>query len=145
VDFPTAVKTVFLQKYADFSGRSRRSEFWFGYLGYFIVAVVVGVLDALLGTKILAYVLFLAAVVPIWASGARRLHDTGRSGWWLLICFTGIGIIVLIVWFVEEGKPEVNQYGPSPKGDSGYNPNGGYGQAPGYGQNQDPTWGQPPA
>jgi uncharacterized membrane protein YhaH (DUF805 family) len=139
VDFQTAVKTVFLQKYADFSGRSRRSEFWFGYLAYVVAAVVVNVIARVIGLQFLSFVLVLAAIVPLWASGARRLHDTGRSGWWLFISFTLIGCIPLIVWFAEDGKPEVNEHGPSPKAGLGYN------QDPNYNPNQgqDPNWGQP--
>jgi uncharacterized membrane protein YhaH (DUF805 family) len=159
VDFPTAVKTVYTQKYADFSGRARRSEFWFGWLADFIAGLVVGVIDALIGNKILAFVLALAALVPFFSSAARRLHDTGRSGWWLLLYLTIIGGFVILYWLILDGDENANEYGPSPKGGSGYGPQGGYGQpagygqAPGYGQNPatdpnynaDPNWGQPPA
>jgi uncharacterized membrane protein YhaH (DUF805 family) len=116
VSFQDAVTTVYTQKYADFSGRARRSEFWFGYLAYFLVAVVANILSAVLGTKIPLYLVFLAAVVPILAAAARRLHDTGRSAAWLLLILTVIGVIPLIVFLALDGQPGDNQYGPSPKG-----------------------------
>jgi uncharacterized membrane protein YhaH (DUF805 family) len=130
VSFPDAVTTVYTKKYADFSGRARRSEFWFGYLAYVLAGIVVDILARVLDSRIPVVVLFLAAVVPFLASGARRLHDTGRSGWWLLLILTFFGILVLIVWMVSDSEPNDNQYGPSPKGGVAYN------QAP------DANWGQ---
>lgn len=134
MDFPTAVQTVLTQKYADFSGRARRSEYWFFYLFYVIVSLVLNVIDRIIGTQIPGLLVGLALLVPIIAVGVRRLHDMGRSGWWYLIAFTIVGIVVLIVWFASnDSEPGTNQWGPSPKGDLGYNPNPG----------TDPTWGQP--
>lgn len=112
-----------LKKYAQFSGRSRRKEYWFFALFYLIIAFVVGFIDGAAGTMmaegkvgILGLILGLAFLIPSLAVGVRRLHDTGRSGWWLLIAFVPlIGVIVLIVFYVQDSQPGDNQYGPNPK------------------------------
>ena len=124
--FGDAIKSVFGQ-YAGFSGRARRSEYWFFVLFYFIVTVVVTIIDAVIGSPILGYVLVLALIVPTLAVAARRLHDTGRSGWWQLIALVPvIGSIVLIVFYVQDSHSD-NQHGPSPKGlTGGYAPSVGY-------------------
>ena len=113
-----------LKKYAVFSGRSQRSEYWFFVLFYLIIYIVLAVLDALLGTfksgtqiGLLSGVFSLAIIVPSIAVAARRLHDTDRSGWWqLLVLIPLIGVIVLIVFLAQDSKPGENKYGPSPKG-----------------------------
>lgn len=119
--FAEAVKAV-IGKYADFSGRARRSEYWYWVLAVVIAEVVVlGIrsVSSSLG-QILYVVLVLAIVVPSIAVGVRRLHDTGRSGWWILIGLVPIiGAIVLIVFYVQDSAPGANEYGPSPKGDAG--------------------------
>lgn len=112
-----------LKKYAQFSGRSRRKEYWFFALFYIIIALVVGFIDGAAGTMmaegkigILGMILTLAFFLPSLAVGIRRLHDTGRSGWWTLIAFVPlIGIIVLIVFYVQDSQPGANEYGPNPK------------------------------
>lgn len=110
-----AVSSV-LSQYAGFSGRARRSEYWFWVLATVLVSIVAGIIDVIIGTQIIGYVVVLATFVPNLAVGARRLHDIGRSGWWQLICLVPIvGIILLIVWFATDSAPD-NQYGPNPKG-----------------------------
>ena len=119
---PEAVRRV-LTQYAVFSGRARRSEFWWFYLASVIASVVASILDQALGTAVLSILVGLALVVPTLAVGARRLHDTGKSGWWQLIGLVPlVGFIVLIVFFAQEGQPGPNQHGPSPK----YPAAGGY-------------------
>ena len=131
MSFQDAVMTVLTKKYADFSGRARRSEYWWFVLATAIVDLVLQAIGRGVGNQFLYYIFALAVLVPGLAVAVRRLHDTGRSGWWLLIAFTIVGIIVLIVWYATEGESGTNQYGPSPKaGDSAY------GQAP------NPNWGQ---
>ena len=111
-----------LKKYAVFSGRSQRSEYWFFVLFYLIIYIVLAVLDGLVfksGSQIgiLSGVFSLAMIVPSIAVAARRLHDTDRSGWWqLLVLIPLIGAIVLIVFLAQDTKPGENKYGPSPKG-----------------------------
>ena len=108
------------KKYAVFEGRSRRREFWFFTLFCYIVMAVLYVVDMMLGTGVLSTIFGLAVLIPSLAVGARRLHDTGRSGWWLLLYLVPlVGFIVLIVFFVMDSQPGTNEYGPNPKGVGG--------------------------
>ncbi|MDQ1431181.1 MAG: hypothetical protein QOF40_1783 [Actinomycetota bacterium] len=110
-------KQVVLERYAQFTGRARRAEYWWFSLATLIVGVVLSVLGAVSSIfLILYYVYALAVLIPSLAVGVRRLHDTGRSGWWLLIALVPIvGVIVLIVFFATDSKPGTNQYGTSEK------------------------------
>ena len=114
------------QRYAEFSGRSRRMEYWIFTLYnvvIFLVLYLAGVGFALVkqpemgAFMYFAYVAYaLAALVPSLACTVRRLHDTGKSGWWVLIALVPIvGAIALLVMMVLEGTPGNNQYGPDPK------------------------------
>jgi uncharacterized membrane protein YhaH (DUF805 family) len=107
-----------LKKYAVFSGRSRRMEYWYFVLFNIIVSIVLGVIDGLLGTSgLLSGIYSLAVLIPTLAVTVRRLHDIDRSGWWILIALVPlIGVIVLLVFALLEGTPGDNQYGPNPKG-----------------------------
>ena len=112
------------KKYACFSGRARRQEYWmfvlFGCLSGFILGWVGASLAG--ATKIPAFAFLgtiynLAVLIPGFAVLFRRLHDTGRSGWWWLLAFIPfIGWIVLIVFCCLDSQPGENQYGPNPKG-----------------------------
>src|SRR3954452_19908175 len=120
MSFQDAVRTCF-QKYVTFSGRARRSEFWYFVLFNVIVGFVAGIIDVIIGTRssygtgLIQSLASLALLLPNLAVGARRLHDTGRSGWWLLIGLIPlVGAIVLLVFFVQDSHP-ANQYGPNPK------------------------------
>ena len=112
-----------LKKYAVFSGRSRRMEYWYFVLFNIIVSIVLGTIDALLGTLgsgmgvgLLSGIYGLAILIPSLAVTVRRLHDTDRSGWWILIALVPlIGTIVILVFALLEGTPGSNQYGPNPK------------------------------
>ena len=100
-----------LKKYAVFEGRASREEFWMYTLVNFIVSVVLHLVSGVLGG-----LYSLAVLVPSLAVGARRLHDTGRSGWLLLIGLIPlIGIIVLIVFWVQDSQAGANDHGPNPK------------------------------
>jgi len=107
-----------LKKYADFGGRARRTEYWMFFLFNFIIGIVLSVADYVLGTGGIIGALFtLALLIPAVAVGVRRLHDTDRSGWWLLIAFVPlIGAIVLIIFFVLDSSPGDNRFGANPKG-----------------------------
>jgi len=97
--FAESVSTC-LKKYVDFNGVASRSEFWWFMLFVFVAAVVLGWVSPLL-----ANIFGLAMLLPELAVGARRLHDTGRSGWWqLLLLLPVIGLIILIVFWVQESK-----------------------------------------
>jgi uncharacterized membrane protein YhaH (DUF805 family) len=116
-----------LRKYAVFEGRARRREYWFFVLFVVIISIVLTIVDRITGTYSAAYgtgllggLFTLAVLIPSLAVGARRLHDTGRSGWWLLIgLIPFVGAIVLIVFFVIDSQPGTNAYGPNPKGVAG--------------------------
>lgn len=104
-----------LKKYADFTGRARRKEFWMYTLFYLIFYVLAAVIDVALGTMIFAGIYALVLLIPTIAISARRLHDTGRSGWWQLIGLIPlIGAIVLLIFYVQDSLGE-NEYGPNPK------------------------------
>lgn len=114
-----------LKKYAVFSGRARRMEYWMFTLFSIIIIIVLGVVDRVIGTTvaeagIISSVYSLAVLVPSLAVSIRRLHDTGRSGWWLLISLTCVGVFVLLFFMFQPGKPGSNQYGPNPKESGGY-------------------------
>jgi uncharacterized membrane protein YhaH (DUF805 family) len=111
-----------LRQYADFTGRARRREFWMFTLISALVSIVLALVDAAIfgtrssGTGFLGAVYGLAVLVPTLAVGARRLHDTDRSGWWQLIGIVPVvGIIVLIVFWARAGQPAPNRFGSDPK------------------------------
>ncbi len=106
-----------LKKYADFSGRARRTEYWMFFLFNFIIGIVLSVVDYVLGTAgIIGMIFALAILIPAIAVGVRRLHDTDRSGWWMLIAFLPIvGVIALIVFLVLDSSPGPNRFGPKPE------------------------------
>lgn len=104
--FGPAVSTC-LSKYATFSGRATRSEFWWFYLFTFLINWIA----SLAAGNLVSLLISLAFVLPLWAAGARRLHDIGRTGWWQLLFITVIGILLLIFWYAQETKPEENKYG----------------------------------
>ncbi|WP_299529486.1 DUF805 domain-containing protein [uncultured Streptomyces sp.] len=105
-----------LKNYAGFSGRARRKEFWMFVLFNFIIAVVLQIIGSLIDSQIPYFIYVIAVLVPSLAVTVRRLHDTGRSGWWFFISFIPlVGGIILLVFTASEGKPEANEYGPNPK------------------------------
>ena len=148
-----------LKKYATFSGRSRRQEYWMFFLFNVIISIVLALLDQLLGLKltseginntgVLGVIYSLATFVPGLSIAVRRLHDTNRSGWFLLmpiapyilvilglilrgfgsilIIIGGLAVlglaILLIVWLATEGTSGENQYGSDPKGTNGFSSN----------------------
>ncbi|MFB7056370.1 DUF805 domain-containing protein [Streptomyces vinaceus] len=109
--------TDVLKKYVVFSGRARRQEFWMFVLFNFAVAIVVGIIDTVIGAGgILSGLYSLAVLLPVLGLAVRRLHDTDKSGWWLLLYLIPVlGWIALIVFWAIEGQPQPNQYGPNPK------------------------------
>ena len=121
--FGESVRTVF-SKYADFNGRAARSEYWWFTLFAIIANIILNILDtAVFGTTmaseagnvgIFSALFSLAIVIPSIAVAARRLHDVNRSGWWLLLYLTGIGVLLLLYWYVQRGTTGSNEYGPDP-------------------------------
>jgi uncharacterized membrane protein YhaH (DUF805 family) len=108
-----------LSKYATFSGRARRSEYWMAGLAFFLAVMVWGSLIAITNWDLIRYLAFifvLACFVPLLAVQVRRLHDVGHSGWWLLIRLVPfVGDIVIFVFSVIDSQPFTNSYGPPPK------------------------------
>ncbi|MNJ56322.1 Inner membrane protein YhaH [compost metagenome] len=106
-----------LKNYVGFEGRARRTEYWMFILFNFIVSIVLSIVGALVGLdSILAYVYAAAVLLPSLAVAVRRLHDTGRSGWMILLSLIPfIGSIILIVFMCQDSEPGENQYGPNPK------------------------------
>ena len=111
-----------LKKYSEFSGRSRRKEYWmftlFNCLIYLVLFILGLVLrDSALGSVFMGlyFIYALALLIPSLAVCVRRLHDTGRSGWWLLIVIVPIVSIVLLVFMCLDSDPGPNEYGPNPK------------------------------
>lgn len=107
---------VLKTKYALFTGRARRQEYWMFTLFNIIAYVVLAVIDAVVGTMVLALIYSLAVLLPSIGVAIRRLQDTNRSDWWLLIGLIPlVGAIVLLVFTVIEGDKGDNQYGADPK------------------------------
>ncbi|WP_417411248.1 DUF805 domain-containing protein [Hoeflea sp.] len=120
MDFQTAVRTCLQEKYATIAGRARRSEYWWFALFALIGNGVLGIIDAILfgDAQILSGLFSLAILLPSICVAGRRMHDTGRSAWWLLLCFIPlIGILVLLWWFIQKGTDGRNEYGPDPLAD----------------------------
>ena len=116
-----------LKKYATFSGRARRKEYWFFVLFYVLISIVAAVIDSMtgsfdstMGMGMLGLLVALALLIPSLAVAVRRLHDTDRSGWWVLLCLIPlIGGIWLLVLLCLDSTPGENQYGPNPKEETG--------------------------
>ena len=117
MDFQTSIKTCF-NKFAVFSGRASRSEFWFFVLFGFLGGIITIIIDVM----ILGYpyeengpinlIFSVALIIPSIAVAARRLHDINKSGWWQLLWITIIGGILLIIWHATEGENKKNKFGP---------------------------------
>lgn len=107
-----------VKKYAEFTGRSRRSEYWWFVVLLLVAYVVAGILDSVMTFGLASTVVALGLLIPNIAVSMRRLHDTNRTGWWLLIGFIPVvGAIVLIIFFAQKGVVGDNQYGSDPIGD----------------------------
>lgn len=110
------------KKFAQFSGRARRSEYWYFTLFNILASIALGILDAIFGTfsadagmGVLGGLYTLAVIIPSLAVSVRRLHDTGRSGWWLLIALIPLVGLVLLVFMAQDSSPGPNKFGPNPK------------------------------
>ncbi|MRR35863.1 DUF805 domain-containing protein [bacterium] len=110
-----------LTKYATFTGRARRTEYWMFVLFNILIGMVLGFIEGSLGiaaetdTSVLGGLYSLAVFVPSLAVGVRRLHDTNRSGWWLLLSVVPLANIALLFFFIEAGTSGANQFGSDPK------------------------------
>ena len=117
VEFVESIK-LFFGNYVNFKGRSSRGAFWWWTLASMLIGAVLGVADGLLfgweetDLELFSGLFGLATFLPNLAISVRRLHDVGRSGWWLLLVLTIIGVLVLLFWWVQAGERETNKYGP---------------------------------
>ena len=117
MDIQTSIKTCF-NKYATFSGRASRSEYWF----FILFGVLGGIVTLIIDVMILDYsieseytpinlIFSLILIIPSIAVACRRLHDVNKSGWWQLIWLTIIGGILLLIWYFKEGEKRKNRFG----------------------------------
>jgi uncharacterized membrane protein YhaH (DUF805 family) len=111
-----------LKKYAVFAGRARRKEYWMFVLFNAIFSFALGFIEGIVGLfpeydfAVLSIIYGLAVLVPGLAVSIRRLHDTGRTGWWLFIVMIPfVGGIILIAFTAQDSQPGDNEYGPNPK------------------------------
>lgn len=120
--FSESISTC-MGKFATFSGRASRSEYWWFYLFTLLLSWGASLVGATIipgeAGGFLSIIVNLVLLIPALAAGTRRLHDTGRSGWWQLLYFTVIGGILIIVWQATEGTKESNAHGePIPLGNA---------------------------
>jgi uncharacterized membrane protein YhaH (DUF805 family) len=117
MNFQQAIASGF-RNYVNFSGRAARSEYWYWTLFVILVSIGTIILDRAMfpfnGVSPLNVLWHLAVFLPGLAVAARRLHDLDRTGWWLLLIFTGIGIILLLIWDCMRGTQDSNRFGPDP-------------------------------
>ena len=128
MSFGESLTSVF-NKYATFTGRARRSEYWWFYLFYYVACFVINLMsfaliygglpvdtNSYIVFQIFCLVFFIGLFLPTLAVGVRRLHDIGKSGWNLLwVVVPIIGPIILLVWHCRDSMVEANKYGESPK------------------------------
>ena len=113
-----------LKNYINFKDRARRKEYWFFVLFNVIAGIILGIVDNMTGTMnqetgygLLSGIYSLLVFLPALGVSVRRLHDTDRSGWWILIAFIPIiGALILLYFFVSDSQDETNRFGPNPKG-----------------------------
>ena len=117
MDIQTSIKTCF-SKYATFSGRASRSEFWLFQLFTFLGSIVTLIIDVMIlgfslddASSPTNLIFLLIVMIPSVAVGCRRLHDLNKSGWWQLLYLTIIGIILLTIWWATQGENKKNKFG----------------------------------
>jgi uncharacterized membrane protein YhaH (DUF805 family) len=116
MSFADAVRTCLTAQYATFSGRARRSEFWWFVLFVAITEIALFVVGAAIKFPLLGALAALGLVVPHLAVTVRRLHDTGKSGFMILLGILPlVGAIILLIFYVTDSTPAGDRYGPSPK------------------------------
>ena len=118
MEFNEAYKTCLLNKYAAFSGRASRSEYWYFFLFLVLLAIVTSIIDAAIfpGNELMpTYSIFsLLTIIPSISAAARRLHDVDRSGWWQLLYFTIIGSLLVLYWLIKMSDSGNNKHGTNP-------------------------------
>ncbi|GAA3966223.1 DUF805 domain-containing protein [Allohahella marinimesophila] len=107
-----------LQNYVVFTGRAHRTEYWMFILIHILILLGIGLVERTLGLgNFLSGLYSLVLFIPLISAAVRRLHDTGRTGWWyLLMLIPVIGTIIIIIMLALDSEPGANEYGPNPKG-----------------------------
>jgi uncharacterized membrane protein YhaH (DUF805 family) len=112
MSFSEAVKSGF-DHYTKFDGRAHRAAFWWWFLFGVLVGIAASIVDAIIGSSIISLLLALGLLLPNISVAIRRLHDTDRTGWWILIGLIPIiGFIVLLIFYLQKSDPGDNKYGP---------------------------------
>lgn len=112
--FTEAIQSGF-DHYTKFDGRASRPAFWWWFLFTVLAGIAANIIGAIVGTQVIGYLVSLALFLPTLSVSIRRLHDTGRSGWWYLLIFIPIlGWIALLIFYLQEGDDAPNEYGPPP-------------------------------
>ncbi len=108
---------VVRDNYANFAGRARRQEFWMFVLVNIVINIILSIIGLALGKfgVYLSYLYSLAILIPTIAVGVRRLQDTGRSGWWMLLCLVPLVNLLVVYFWALEGDKGSNAYGSDPK------------------------------
>ena len=117
MNFIEAIKSGF-NNYINFKGRASRSEYWFWTLFCVLASIFTLLLDTFIvgdmDSAPINAIFSLAVLLPSISVGIRRLHDVNHSGWWLLLCLTGIGALLIIYWAIKTGSKEANKFGNNP-------------------------------
>ena len=111
--FGEAVRSGF-DHYATFDGRASRPAFWWWVLFAFLVGIAANLIDLAIDAPVLSGLVTLGLLLPNLSVSIRRLHDANHTGWWILLYLTLIGVIVLLVFWLQQGDPEENRFGPPP-------------------------------
>jgi uncharacterized membrane protein YhaH (DUF805 family) len=112
--FGESVRSGF-DHYAKFDGRASRPAFWWWVLFVFLVGIAANIIDFAIGAPVFTALVGLALLLPNLSVSIRRLHDTDRTGWWILIYLIPlIGLIVLLVFYLQQGDRGENRFGPPP-------------------------------
>lgn len=111
-----------MQNFLEFSGRARRTEYWMFVVVNFGITLAIGLAETMVGMPgTLSSLYTLVVLVPTITVGIRRLHDTGRSGLWMLLNFLPVlGTLILLVFFVFDSEEGTNEYGPNPKNEESF-------------------------
>lgn len=113
MDFAQAVKSGF-KNYVGFEGRASRSEYWYWALFTIVATMAAGILDSVGGFGLISGLVSVGLFLPSIAVAFRRFHDMDRTAWWLLLSLTGIGGLIIIIWFCFPGTSGPNRFGPDP-------------------------------
>ncbi|MBT3695967.1 MAG: DUF805 domain-containing protein [Gammaproteobacteria bacterium] len=99
-----------LKSYSDFASRTGRNDYWMFMLFYVVLSVATGIVDSILGILLVNSIYSLVMLVPLVAATTRRLHDTGRSGFWQLLIFIPVLGLLVLIWFLAQESDGENEF-----------------------------------